>query len=117
MTALATVTALPVTADTWIGFRFDGGAASGFAVRLAGLIMTIGTLGVCYPWAIVLVNRWKARHTFVNGRQLRFTGNAHTLFGSWITWLGLCVVTLGIYSVWVYPRITRWTIEHRTYAD
>jgi uncharacterized membrane protein YjgN (DUF898 family) len=117
MAALATVTALPVTADTWIGFRFDGGPASWFGVQLAGLIVTLGTLGICYPWAVVMVYRWKASHTYVNGRGLMFTGSARSLFRQWIKWWALSIITLGLYTFWVYPRMARWTIEHQIYAD
>lgn len=96
-----------------LAFRFDGGAGTWFGVCLGGVLVTVLTLGICYPWAIVMQYRWKAKHTFVNGRRLRFTGDAWGLFGHWIKWLVLIIITLGIYSFWVYPRMTKWIVEHQ----
>ncbi|SJM47953.1 hypothetical protein CZ771_02210 [Actinomycetales bacterium JB111] len=92
---------------------FNGGAATRFGVQIGGVLVTVLTLGICYPWAVVMVYRWKTKHTFINGRRLRFTGSAPGLFGHWIKWFFLCIVTQGIYSFWVYPRLTRWIVEHQ----
>jgi uncharacterized membrane protein YjgN (DUF898 family) len=92
-------------------FQFRGGAATWFGTQLLGLLITIGTLGICYPFAVVLVERWRAKNTYLQGRQLRFIGTAKGIFGRWIAWLLLIIVTLGIYSFWVYPRLTQWRIE------
>ncbi len=98
-------------------FRFDGGAATWVGVQLGGFFVTLFTLGICYPWAVVMTYRWKSKHTYLNGRQLRFTGNAWSLFGQWIKWLFLSIITVGIYTFWVYPRLTRWIVEHQEYAS
>ncbi len=60
--------------------------------------------------------RWKAEHTYLNGRRLRFTGNAGSLFGLWIKWSVLILITFGIYSFWVYPQLITWTVEHQDFA-
>ena len=57
-------------------FRFDGGAATYFGTGLLAFLITVFTLGICYPFAVVLMARWRAKHTWLNGRQLRFTGSA-----------------------------------------
>lgn len=97
-------------------FRFDGGAATWIGVQIGGFLITVLTLGICYPWAVVMTYRWKTRHTYLGGHRLAFTGSAWALFGRWITWFLLCIITLGIYSFWVYPRLTRWIVENQTYA-
>lgn len=94
-------------------FQFTGGAATWFGIQIAGFLVTVLTLGICYPWAVVMTYRWKARYTYVNDYQLRFTGTAMGLFGQWIKWLILIIITLGIYSFWVYPRMTKWIVEHQ----
>jgi len=96
-------------------FKFDGGAATFWGTALLGLGITLFSLGVCYPFAVVLLQRWRARHTFIDGRQLRFTGSAVELFGRWILWLLLIIVTLGIYSFWVIPQLTKWKVEHQAF--
>ena len=93
-------------------FRFDGGAATYVGTALLGLAITVLTLGICYPFALVLNERWRAKHSYIDGFQLRFTGSAIGLFGNWITWLFLSVITLGIYLLWVIPRIQRWKAQH-----
>lgn len=94
-------------------FGFTGGAGSWLWVGIAGFLVTVFTLGICYPWAVVMTYRWKTKHTWINGQRLRFTGSAPGLFGHWVKWFFLCVITLGIYSFWVYPRLQKWIVEHQ----
>lgn len=93
-------------------FRFDGGAATFVGTALLGFLITLVTLGICYPFALVLNERWRAKHSYVDGRRLIFTGSAWSLFGNWIKWFLLSLITLGIYLFWVIPRLTRWKWEH-----
>ena len=97
-------------------FTFDGGAATYFGTALLGAFVTAITLGICYPFALVLTERWRAKHTFVDGQQLTFNGTGIGLFGLWIKWFLLSVITLGIYLFWVAPRIQRWKTEHTDFA-
>jgi uncharacterized membrane protein YjgN (DUF898 family) len=93
-------------------FTFDGGAATYIGTALLGALITICTLGICYPFALVLTERWRAKHSFIDGRRLAFTGSATGLFGNWLKWLFLSVITLGIYLFWVGPRIAAWKWKH-----
>lgn len=93
-------------------FQFDGGAATYVGTAILGFLITVFTLGICYPFALVLKQRWKAKHSYVDGQRLVFTGSAWGLFGNWIKWLLLTVITLGIYLFWVVPRITKWVWEN-----
>jgi uncharacterized membrane protein YjgN (DUF898 family) len=93
-------------------FTFDGGAATYIGTGLLAALITVCTLGIAYPYALVLRERWRAKHTYIDGRRLVFTGTGIGLFGLWVKWLLLIVVTLGIYGLWVGPRIQRWRVEH-----
>ena len=97
-------------------FTFDGGAATYVGTAILGLLITVLTFGICYPFALVLRQRWRAKHSYIDGKQLIFTGSAWGLFGNWIKWLLLIVVTLGIYSFWVGPRIQRWVWQNTDFA-
>lgn len=97
-------------------FTFDGGAATYLGTGLLGFLISVCTLGICYPFSVVLIQRWRAKHSFIDGRQLEFTGSAVALFGLWIKWLLLSVVTLGIYLLWVAPRIEKWKWENTDFA-
>jgi uncharacterized membrane protein YjgN (DUF898 family) len=93
-------------------FHFDGGAATYVGTAILGVLITVCTLGICYPFALVLGERWRAKHSYIDGQRLTFTGTGIGLFGTWIKWLLLIFVTIGIYSFWVGPRIVRWKWEH-----
>lgn len=97
-------------------YQFRGGAASWFGTQLLGAIIIICTLGICYPFAVVLLERWRAENTYLNGRQLRFVGTGWGIFGLWMKWLLLSIITLGIYTFWVYPRLMQWKVESTVYA-
>ncbi len=97
-------------------FTFDGGAATYVGTALLGLLITVVTLGICYPFAVVLRQRWRAKHSYIDGKQLIFTGSAWGLFGHWIKWLLLSLITLGIYLFWVGPRIQKWIWENTDFA-
>lgn len=89
-------------------FSFDGGAGTYVGTALLAALITVCTLGICYPFAFVLKERWRAKHSFIDGNRLVFTGSAWGLFGLWIKWWLLCIITLGIYLFWVGPRVQRW---------
>jgi uncharacterized membrane protein YjgN (DUF898 family) len=98
-------------------FRFDGGAGTYLGTGVLALLVTVCTLGICYPWALVLKLRWRAKHSYIDGRRMIFIGSAWGLFGNWVKWFLLCVVTLGIYSLWMVPEINRWVWENTNFAD
>jgi uncharacterized membrane protein YjgN (DUF898 family) len=98
-------------------FAFDGGAGTYFGTALLAFLITVFTLGLCYPFGLVLRERWRAKHSYIEGRQLAFNGSAWGLFGLWWKWLILIIITIGIYSFWVGPRIYRWKWEHTSWAQ
>lgn len=98
-------------------FTFNGGAGTYVGTAILGFLITVVTFGICYPFSVVLMQRWKAKHTQIEGRRLEFTGSAIGLFGNWIKWLLLCIITLGIYSFWVAPRMQKWITEHTDFAN
>ena len=86
--------------DRRIESYFDGGLSQLVFWYIIGFIVTVFSLGLCFPWAYCMVYSWEAKHTVINGRRLKFDGTAIQLFGNWIKWLFLCIITLGIYSFW-----------------
>lgn len=93
-------------------FTFDGGAATYVGTAILGFLITVLTLGICYPFALVLRQRWRCKHTYIDGRRLVFLGTAMGLFGNWLKWLLLSIVTLGIYLLRVGPRLQKWVVEN-----
>lgn len=96
--------------------RFDGGLAELIGWTILGWIVTVFTLGICYPWAYTMIYRWEAKHTVINGRRLIFDGTAVQLFGLWIKWLILIIITIGIYGFWVGISLKKWRVKHTHFA-
>jgi uncharacterized membrane protein YjgN (DUF898 family) len=96
---------------------FDGGLLQLIGWEILGGLVTILTLGICYPWAICMIYRWETKHTVINGRRLKFNGTAAQLFGNWIKWLLLTIITLGIYSFWLNIKLMKWKTKHTEFAD
>lgn len=94
---------------------FDGGLLQFIGVTLLGLLVTVCTLGICYPWAINITYKWKIEHTVINGKRLKFSGTAVGLFGNWIKWWLLTIITLGIYSFWLFIALEKWKAKHTSF--
>lgn len=96
---------------------FDGGLLQLIGWRILGFLLTVCTLGICYPFALCMMYGWETKHTVVNGHRLTFDGNGLQLWGKWIIWLLLSVITLGIYSFWVGISMRKWKVSHTHFAD
>lgn len=96
---------------------FDGGLFSLIGWCIIGGLITILTLGICYPWALCMIYRWKIEHTVIEGRRLKFNGTAVGLFGSWIKWWFFTIITLGIYGFWLGIALEKWKVKHTEFAN
>lgn len=74
-------------------FQFDGGARTYLGTGIFAVLATIFTLGICYRFAMVLLERWRAKHAYTDGQRLVFTGSGIGLFGLWIKWFLLIIIT------------------------
>lgn len=97
-------------------FTFDGGAGTYLGTAILGILVTVVSLGICYPFALVLTQRWRCKHTSIDGRRLVFTGSATGLFWHWIKWFLLSIITAGIYLFWVQPRLQKWITENTEFG-
>lgn len=96
--------------------KFTGGLLGLIGINLLqGLIIGI-TFGIAAPWAICMKERWLAKHTYIDGRQLVFDGTGGQLFGNYIKWLLLTFITLGIYGFWLDIKMKQWIVKHTHHA-
>lgn len=96
---------------------FDGGLLQWIGWYILGVLITAVTCGICFPWAVCLIYRWKINHTVVEGRRLQFNGKAIGLFGTWIKWILLTIITIGIYSFWIPISLEKWRVKNTTFAN
>ena len=96
---------------------FDGGVFQLLGWKILGGLVTVITLGICYPFAVNCLYSWEAKHTVIEGRRLKFTGSAGDLFGTWIICILLSIITLGIYAFYVPIKIKRWREANTFFED
>ena len=92
--------------------KFNGGLLGLIGISILQALISVCTLGIAVPWAVCLKERWLAKHTTIDGRQLVFDGTGLQLFGMYIKWFLLCLITLGIYSLWVSLKMKAWVVSH-----
>ena len=92
--------------------EFTGGAISNFLRMLAVSFVSSITLGLLLPVMVCWYQRWIAKHTFINGRQLVFDGKGGQLFGKYLLWMLLTIVTFGIFMIWLPVKVMKWTTKH-----
>jgi len=97
--------------------RFDGGLLQYIGWSILGFLVTVVTLGICFPWAICMMYGWQTNHTIIEGRRLKFNGKAIGLFGTWIKCLLLTIVTIGIYGFWVPITLEKWKVKNTSFAN
>lgn len=96
---------------------FDGGLFQLIGWRILGGLITLVTLGICYPWAVCMIYNWEVKHTVIDGKRQYFDGKAIQLFGNWIKWFLLTIVTLGIYGFWVNIKLKKWITKHTHFVE
>ena len=93
--------------------KFTGGLLGLIGISILQILIVTFTLGLGVPWAVCLYQSWIAKHTIIDGRQVKFDGTGGQLFGNYIKWFLLTIITLGIYSFWLginmQKRITKHT--------
>ena len=96
---------------------FDGSTLQLIGWRILTFLLTLITLGIAFPWAFCMMERWEAKHTVYNGRRLKFNGKGIQLLGRFLLWSLLTVITFGIYSIWFGLGLEKWKVKHTVYAD
>ena len=95
---------------------FDGGLLQLIGWQILGALVTLFTLGICFPWAYCMIYSWEAKHTVINGKRLTFDGTAMQLLGKWILWMILTFITAGIYGFWLNIKLKQWKVKHTHFA-
>ena len=100
-----------------MGSKFTGGLLGLIGISILQFLIILFTLGIATPWAVCIEERWMAKHTYIDGKQLVFDGTGKELFGKYIIWLLLTIVTIGIYALWLTIKMRAWVVAHTHTVD
>ena len=92
--------------------KFTGGLLGLIGISILQALLAGFTLGLAAPWAICLKEKWVAKHTIIDGKQLTFDGTGGQLFGNYIKWFLLTLITFGIYGFWLSIKMKQWVVKH-----
>jgi uncharacterized membrane protein YjgN (DUF898 family) len=98
-------------------FEFKGSGGSYLWLVIWTTILTVITVGIFYPWAYCTVEKWRAKNTYIDQKQLVFKGSGGGIFGTWLLVVLLSIITVGIYYPWGYCRIQRWKTNNLYFAE
>ena len=91
---------------------FDGKMLQWLGWTLLGELVTLVTVGICFPIYWGWIEKWKLNHTVVNGYRLRLTRGGGRLVGRWLLWMLLSIITLFIFSLWIPKKMERWKVAN-----
>ena len=97
--------------------KFTGGLLGLIGINLLVGLLSLVTLGIGAPWGICIKERWIAKHTYIDGRQLAFDGTGGQLIGNYIKWVLLTIITFGIYGFWLDIKMKQWLAKHTHFAE
>ncbi len=97
--------------------RLLGASISFFFFNLLCGILTVITLGIAYPFIVVMKEKYLAKRTYTTGHRNMFDGNGFQLIGKYILWLFLTVITFGIYSIFLITKLIAWKTAHTHFFD
>lgn len=91
---------------------YNGDILSNVFFTVLGLIIRAATLDIAAPIVICMRLRWRAEHTYINGRRMYFCGETLDLMRRNTIWVLLSIVTFGIYIPFKMYNMKRWETEH-----
>lgn len=87
------------------------------ALSIGTAVITIFTLGLAYPAAAVIKERYLKDRTIISNRKLKFDASAGDLYITYIKWMILVFITFGIYIFWLNRNILRWKVSNTNFVD
>ena len=101
----------PVDPDFSKPSYFDGRFIQYLGWNLLGGLVTLLSLGICYPLWYGWVVKWECKHTVTCGYRQVFDGKAGSLIPRWMLWELLTILTLTIFGWWTPIRLRRWKVK------
>jgi len=93
-------------------FKFKGNGGELFCVFFVQGILTLITLGVYYPWAMVKIIKYFADCLTLEGKKFKFEGSGGEFFCIIFVNILLITITLGIYYPFALLKIRKYYTEN-----
>ncbi|MDF7761470.1 DUF898 family protein [Kosakonia cowanii] len=75
-------------------FRFQGSGKGYFVVWLVNILLTLITLGIYLPWALIRARRYFYENTDLEGARFSYHATGRSIFVGWLCLLALYVIFL-----------------------
>lgn len=93
--------------------KFTGHWFGLWGIGIVCNLITIISLTLLYPVAVVLKAKWYASHTIIDGEQQVFVGGVGSLYGNYIKWFLLSLITIGLYwQICGRVAVKKWEVRH-----
>lgn len=98
-------------------FKFNQDIIGYLGLMIISYLLIAVSFGLAFPWVVVNVQKWKAKNTLIEGRQIEFVGSGGELFGKFIIWYFLTLITFGIYTLWMTVKMQGWIVENHQFKS
>ncbi len=88
------------------------GLFDNIALGIGSFLVSVFVLGIGYPIAISIKEKYHCDRKKYSGEELVFNGSYGELFIDFIKWILLTIITFGIYSFWLERNILRWKTKN-----
>ena len=97
-------------------FKFEGTGGALLWKFIAGMLLSMITLGIYLPWFLVSLLKYVQDNTTMvtpaGAVTLQFRGTGGQLFVALVVGYLLCLITLGIYSPWFITKLLKWFCDN-----
>jgi uncharacterized membrane protein YjgN (DUF898 family) len=103
---------------SWRGIRFSfrGGVKDFIKIYIPGVLLTLISLGVYYPYFQNDIRKFQINHTYFGSTRFSYDGKGSDILGRHILALLLSILTLGLYWFWFAAWRHRYYWEHTSFS-
>jgi len=104
---------------SWRGIRFSfrGDLKECISTYLGGMLLTLLTLGIYYPWFRTRMRSYWVNNTYFGNTPFRFQADAKELIGGYLLAILLTIPTLYLVWFWFAAKVHRFDWAHTQFAE
>ena len=104
---------------SWRGIRFSfrGSLKECMGTYIGGMLLTLLTLGLYYPFYHEKMRGYWVRNSYFGDTPFEYSGRGKDLFGSFILAAVLAIPTLYLYFFWYMAKVERYDWSHTKFGS